>query len=136
MLRPFPLALLLLAWTHSGAAVADDDENKIAYNNHCRTCHSFRKDDNRLGPSMYGIFGAQAGQVKGYRGYSGGLVNFTWDEATLDRFIANPASISTGTNMVSPPVADAAERGKIIRFLKSNGAPQSAAIPRKPQTSE
>lgn len=112
----FPLAI-------PGASAAEDDDFKIAFNNHCRTCHSFRKGDNRLGPSMYGIFGAQAGQVEGYRGYSGGLTGFTWDEAALDKFMANPVSVSVGTNMIYPPVADAAERKKIIEFLKSNNAP-------------
>jgi cytochrome c len=103
-------------------ARAADDEAKIAFNNHCRTCHSFRSGDNRLGPSMAGIFGAKSGQVAGYRGYSGGLDGITWDEATLDRFISNPMSVSTSTNMVFPPVADAEERKKIIEFLKSISA--------------
>jgi cytochrome c len=72
---------------------------------------------------VYGVFGAKAGQVDGYRGYSGSLTGITWDEATLDKFIANPASVSTSTNMVFPPVADAGERSKIIEFLKSIRAP-------------
>jgi cytochrome c len=107
----------------SSVATAEDDDRKIAFNNHCRTCHSFKKGDNRLGPSLYGILGAKAGQVEGYNGYSGGLGGFSWDEAMLDKFISNPASISTGTNMIYPPVADAATRKKIIEFIKSLQAP-------------
>jgi cytochrome c len=110
---------LLVFFVPVGIAAADDDEGKIAFNNHCRTCHSFRKDDNRLGPSMYGIFGAKAGQVKGYRGYSGSLTGITWDESTLDKFIASPSSISTSTNMIFPPVSNAEVRRKIVEFLKS-----------------
>jgi cytochrome c len=72
---------------------------------------------------LYGIFGAKAGQVEGYRGYSGSLTGITWDEEALDKFIANPAAISTSTNMVYPPVAEAAVRKKIIEFLKSISAP-------------
>ncbi len=104
-------------------ATAEDDDRKIAFDNHCRTCHSLKKGDNRLGPSLYGILGAKAGQVDGYDAYSGTLGGFTWDEATLDKFIANPVSISTSTNMIYPPVADAATRKKIIEFIKSLGAP-------------
>jgi len=68
---------------------------------------------------MYGIFGAQAGRVAGYGGYSGGLSGLVWDEVTLDRFIADPASVSSSTNMIFPPVKDAEERKKIIRFIRS-----------------
>lgn len=101
-------------------AFAEDAENsKIAFNTHCRTCHSLKQDDNRLGPTVFGIVGKPAGQAAGYRGYSGGLTGITWDEATLDRFIADPASVSSSTNMIYPPVSDAGERRRIIAFLKT-----------------
>lgn len=116
------LAFLLLPIGVTGLSAAEDDDRKIAFNKHCRTCHSIKRDDNRLGPSMYGIFGAKAGQVRGYNSYSGGLAGLTWDAATLDRFIANPTAVSPSTTMISPPVSDAAERAKIIEFLKSIGS--------------
>lgn len=112
------LSALLLAIL-SGHAAADMAENRTAFNNHCRMCHSIKPGDNRLGPTMYGIFGAQAGRVAGFRGYSGGLSGLVWDEVTLDRFIADPASISPNTNMIYPPVKDPVERKKIINFLAS-----------------
>jgi cytochrome c len=98
-----------------------DDAGQIAFNTHCRNCHSTKPEDNRLGPTLHGIFGAKAGQVKGFGAYSGSLTpDITWDEATLDKFIANPDSISSGTTMKPfPGVADAAERKKIIDFLKT-----------------
>ena len=55
-------------------------------------------------------------------GYSGSLTGFTWDEATLDAFIANPKSVSPNTNMIYPPVGDAAERAKIINYLKTQNS--------------
>lgn len=113
----FALQFLVLESTLSMAADADDA--KVAFNNHCRTCHSFKPDDNRLGPTVFGIVGARAGQVAGYRGYSGGLTGITWDEATLDHFLADPASVSSSTNMIYPPIANAAERRRIIEFLKT-----------------
>lgn len=110
----------LQAFLFAGAVAASEaDDAKVAFNNHCRTCHSFKQGDNRLGPSVFGIVGAPAGQAAEYRGYSGGLTGITWDEATLDRFIADPASASSSTNMIYPPVADAGERRRIIEFLKS-----------------
>ena len=123
MLKQAALSVQILLSAVLTPALAEDDERKISFNNHCRTCHSFRPDDNRLGPSMFGIFGAQAGQAKGYAGYSGGLDGITWDEATLDRFIADPSSVSTSTNMIFPPVANTAERRRIIGFLKTLRVP-------------
>ena len=102
-----------------GAAAAEDDEGVTAFNNHCRNCHSVNKGDNRLGPSLYGVFGARAGLVEGYRSYSGSLTGVTWDEATLDKFIANPAAVAASTTMIYPAVGDHAERKRIIAFLKS-----------------
>jgi cytochrome c len=103
-------------------AAAQGDEGVIAFNNHCRNCHSFKPDDNRIGPSLNGVVGKPAGQVKGYTKYSGALNGLTWDEATLDKFITDPQSVAPGTNMSYPPVHDAAERKKIIEFLKSNSS--------------
>jgi cytochrome c len=117
------LVAVLAALADPSIAVAADDAGKTAFNVHCRTCHSYKKGDNRLGPSLYGIVGAEAGQVKGYNAYSGALTGFTWDEAVLDKFIASPTSVAPNTNMNYPPVADAAIRKNIIEFLKSTNAP-------------
>lgn len=103
------------------AAGTQGDEGTIAFNKHCRNCHSFKQGDNRIGPSLYGIVGKPAGQVQGYGKYSGAFSGITWDEATLDKFITDPQSVAPGTNMSYPPVHDPAERKKIIEFLKSNG---------------
>lgn len=112
--------LVLLALTSDlSAAAANDVEARLAFNDHCRTCHSARKGDNRLGPSLYGIIGRPAGQVVGYHGYSGGLSGFVWDVVMLDRLIADPTSVSSGTTMIFPPVRDASVRKKIISFLRT-----------------
>ncbi|MGE0023511.1 MAG: cytochrome c family protein [Hyphomicrobium sp.] len=111
------LALMALAWPCTAAHAGED--GATAYNTHCRTCHSIRPGDHRLGPSLAGIFGAPAGQAEGYRGYSGAFDGLVWDEATLDKLLADPASVSSSTNMIFPPVSDPAKRRQIIEFLKS-----------------
>lgn len=45
-------------------ALADEDL-EITFNDHCRECHSFLKNDNRLGPSLYGVVGRKAGMEPG-----------------------------------------------------------------------
>jgi cytochrome c len=110
---------MLLAPRAAGAA---DDDLELAFNDHCRECHSFVKDDNRLGPTLHGVVGRKAGSVPGY-GYSQSVKEsgVTWDEATLDKWIANPDAVIPG-NQMSPPypgVADPAIRKNIIAFLKT-----------------
>ena len=114
-------AVCLAALCVAGVAKAGD-EGELAFNKHCRNCHTYKEGDNRLAPSLHGIVGAPGGQVEGYGKYSGALDGITWDEATLDKFIADPQAVAPGTNMSYPPVHDAAERKKIIEFLKSTGS--------------
>lgn len=115
-------AAFSLAFVWSAVARAEGVDGEVAFNTHCRNCHSAKAGENRLGPALHGIVGAQAGTVEGFRNYSGALRGFTWDEATLDRFIADPRSVSPGTTMISPPVSDAGVRAAIISFLKRTGA--------------
>jgi len=115
-------ALVLAVVVAEPSAAADDGQ--LAFNNNCRTCHSIKEGDNRLGPSLHKIFGAKAGAAKGYSLYSEGLRSsgITWDEATLDKFIANPDAVIPNNNM-NPytGITDAAVRAKIIAYLKSQG---------------
>jgi len=111
------LALMALAWPWAVAHAGD--EGATAYNTHCRTCHSIRPGDHRLGPSLAGIYGEPAGRAEGYGGYSGAFDGLVWHETTLDRLLEDPASISSSTNMIFPPVSDPIKRKKIIEFLKS-----------------
>jgi cytochrome c len=98
------------------------DDGQAAFNNHCRTCHSTKKGDNRLGPSLYGIFGAKAGKAAGYANYSQSLAGsgITWTESTLDKYIEDPEALVPNNNMKPyTGIRDAAERQKIIAYLKS-----------------
>src|SRR6185312_3035627 len=92
---------------------------ELAFNDYCRECHAFDKGDNRLGPTLYGVFGRKAGSVPGYD-YSISLKssNVTWNEKTLDEWIAYPNSLVPGNNMCSvfSGVPDAQTRAKIIAF--------------------
>ena len=92
---------------------------KVAYNNSCRTCHSFKAGDNRLGPSLHGIVGRKAGSIEGFA-FSPSMKasGITWDEANLDKFISDPNAVVSG-NKMQPfgGIADAGERKKIIDYL-------------------
>lgn len=96
-----------------------------AFNNHCRTCHSVKEGDNRLGPSLHNVYGSKAGSVPDYGNYSNGMrsSDVTWDEATLDKFIENPEQVIPNNNMKPyKGIPDAAVRRQIIDYFKSQAA--------------
>jgi cytochrome c len=117
----FSALSLLASLAPVAAAQEESDEGKVSYNNACRTCHSMKPDDNRLGPTLHGVVGRKAGTVAGYQFtsamQSSGL---TWDESNLDQFIENPEKVVHGNGMKPyGGIADAAERTKIVNYLKT-----------------
>jgi len=104
------------------AIPARADDGQTEFNNACRTCHSVKPGDNRLGPSLAGIIGRKAGSAEGFA-YSDSMKSsgITWDEATLDKFIADPEAVVRG-NRMKPygGLADKSARDKIIAFLKAH----------------
>lgn len=83
----------------------------------CIACHAAQPGKNGIGPSLAGVVGRTSGSVPGYS-YSPAMKNarVTWDEATLDRFLANPQSVVRGTKMFVN-VPDPAARGNVIAYL-------------------
>lgn len=122
LLHAMLFGALIAASSLPAAAVQEEAEDgKVAFNNSCRTCHSFKAGDNRLGPTLHGVVGRKAGSVEGYQ-FSSAMTSsgVTWDEANLDKFIANPDMVVHG-NAMKPygGIADASERTKIVNYLKT-----------------
>lgn len=85
----------------------------------CAGCHSTTPGENKIGPSLAGVFGRKSGSEPGYN-YSPALkaADITWDEHTLDQFLANPAADVHGTKMfVNLP--QAADRENVISYLQT-----------------
>ena len=117
----FSALSLLASFAPVAAAQEESDAGQVAYNNACRTCHSFKAGDNRLGPTLHGVVGRKAGTLEGFA-FSPAMKGsgITWDEATLDKFISDPNQVVSG-NKMQPfgGVADAGERKKIVDYLKT-----------------
>jgi cytochrome c len=129
MKRQFIIALggitLLLASSASEQPAAQDADasGQQVYNNACRTCHTTKEGDNRVGPHLHNIIGRKAGSLPNYR-YSEAMqsADFVWDEDKLGRFIENPEALVPGNGMTPyTGVRSAEDKAKIIAFLKSSG---------------
>jgi len=83
----------------------------------CLGCHSAAAENRPTGPSLYGLMGRKAGTHPGYF-YSEAIRNsgITWDEPTLDRFLANPSAMVPGTFMLTA-VPDAGQRAELVHYL-------------------
>ena len=128
ILRQFALSLAAVmaisadALGQDAAPKSAAADSQLTFNNVCRTCHTLKEGDNRLGPNLHNIIGRKAGSVPDYA-YSSAMkdAGLTWDRATLDRFIANPDQVVPG-NKMKPygGLTSAEERAKIIAFLEAN----------------
>ena len=86
----------------------------------CLACHALGYD--RVGPRHCGLIGRKAGSVAGFD-YSAAMKKsgLIWNDATLNRFIANPLKLVPGSTMTYDGVADANERADLIAYLKAAG---------------
>src|SRR6266853_2637380 len=113
-----------LAWSASAATPAGTPS--AADFSRCAGCHSTQAGQNKIGPSLAGVFDRPSGSVSGYN-YSAALKNahLTWDEQTLDKFLQNPGGLVHGTKMFTS-IPDAATRQRVIAYLKSPPPPATA----------
>lgn len=86
----------------------------------CAACHSTAPGVNGVGPSLAGIVGRKAGSLPGFN-YSRAMKasNITWDEASLDAYVANPQQKVPGNHMPYAGMSDAQQRAALIAFLKA-----------------
>lgn len=86
----------------------------------CLACHALASD--RVGPRHCGLLGRRAGTVPGFA-YSPAMKRskLTWDEKTLDRFLAKPLKVVPGTSMTYDGVPDAKDRRDLIAYLREAG---------------
>eukprot|EP00730_Choanoeca_flexa_P015639 TRINITY_DN7226_c0_g1_i3.p1 TRINITY_DN7226_c0_g1~~TRINITY_DN7226_c0_g1_i3.p1 ORF type:complete len:102 (+),score=17.74 TRINITY_DN7226_c0_g1_i3:268-573(+) len=73
----------------------------------------------RTGPNLYGLFGRQTGQAKGYA-YTTANKNagITWSEETLDEYLKSPRKYIPGTKMVFKGIKNDRDRWSLIAYLK------------------
>jgi cytochrome c len=88
--------------------------------NKCKSCHSVKADKHKIGPSLNGIFGREAGTAKGYR-YSKTMKasNITWNAVNLDLFLTKPRKFMKGTKMAFSGLKKEKDRTNIIAYILS-----------------
>lgn len=98
-------------------AAGDPTAGEKVFASRCAVCHATTPGENKAGPSLAGIVGSKSGTVAGFD-FSPAMkdANVTWDDANLDKFLANPAGFIRGTKMfVNLP--SEADRENVIAYL-------------------
>ncbi len=89
--------------------------------NECAVCHSVKVGDaHRIGPNLYAITGAPAGQLENFA-YSKAMAEagIVWTDENLDAFIENPQAFMRGNRMAYVGQRDAQKRADIIAYMKT-----------------
>ncbi len=120
ILRWLALAGALCAGPVAPAAAAADAQRGEQIYARCLACHALAYD--RVGPRHCGLFGRRAGSVPGFD-YSPAMKNsnITWNEKSLERFLAKPLAVVPGTTMTYDGVPDARDRSDLIAYLRLAG---------------
>jgi cytochrome c len=100
----------------------DPRRGKAAFQK-CYSCHALEPGKNDLsGPTLYRILGRRvAAQRFDYSPALRALAKRRprWDEALLDRYIADPEAVAPKTSMTFTGMRDRRERADLIAFLRS-----------------
>jgi cytochrome c len=108
----------------AGSAVAQDAAAGERVFNKCKACHTIEEGGPpRVGPNLYGIYGATAGSNEAFQArYSPNLkaADFTWNEETLTPYLKNPKDVIEGSRMTFQLRNDQ-EIADVIAYLKEQG---------------
>ncbi|MEO1252784.1 MAG: cytochrome c family protein [Pseudomonadota bacterium] len=87
----------------------------------CLACHAVQEGVNKVGPSLYGIVGREAGTVDGFN-YSEANANsgIVWTEDVLFAYLEDPQGYIPGTKMIFPGLPNAQDRADVIAYLKAS----------------
>lgn len=135
--RKLALAIAALTCAPAFAAeappLAPANAGKNFFRAQCALCHSAEPNDGggAQGPSLEGIFSRAAASVGSFP-FSAALraSDLSWDQATLDRFLASPTTVVPGSAMVVA-VPNDTDRANVIAYFEAlaNGTFQEPPPP-------
>jgi cytochrome c len=111
---------LLLAGSTVAALAPDPVAGERVFKTQCGICHAIAAGQNRIGPTLFGVVGRQAGGVPGFR-YTADhtRLGIAWDAASLDKYLANPRAMVPDTSMIYAGLKDDVKRADLVAYLET-----------------
>jgi cytochrome c len=105
----------------AGNAMSGDPDHGEVIFKKCQVCHSIKAGENRVGPSLHGIVGRQAGSVPNYSYSKANKESgITWSQQEIFVYLKNPQAKVPGTKMTFPGLPAPQDRADVIAFLTKN----------------
>lgn len=111
-------AALLVCGASVVALYADAvSHGKEIFDGKCAKCHTL--DGDKEGPRLRGVYGRRCASVPSFQ-YSDSLkaAKFTWDDASLDKWLTDPDAMVPDNDMAFH-LESASDRKAVIAYLKS-----------------
>lgn len=120
MRKLLPFALILLGLPAPAVAAGDPQRGAKLFAQ-CMACHSTKPGEHLTGPSLARVWARKAASAEGFHRYSDALKRsaLQWNNATLDKWLANPERLVPGTSMTFPGLAREQDRQDVIAYLKA-----------------
>ncbi len=105
----------------SPAMAAGDAARGAQHFRQCAACHSIAPGEHMTGPSLAHVWNHKAGTAAGFVRYSDAVKRsgIIWNEAALDKWLANPTQLVPGNSMTFPGIKDPQARQDVIAYLKA-----------------
>jgi len=103
------------------ARAAGDAARGVKVFQACVACHSVQPGEHMTGPSLAHTWNRKAGTVEDFLRYSDAMTKsgMVWNDATLDKWLANPQRFLPGTSMTFAGIQEARDRQDVIAYLQS-----------------
>ena len=118
-MKSVTLVLVLTVFAVAAFAQGDPKKGKKTFRK-CKSCHALEVGRNKVGPTLYDVYGSVAGKVDGFK-YSKAMASsgIIWDEAALNGFLENPKKYLPGTKMSFSGLKKKSQRENVIAYFKS-----------------
>jgi cytochrome c len=87
----------------------------------CATCHNFQKGGGpKIGPDLWDVVGRKIASVPGFA-YSDAVKGMSgdWSYEVVNKWIADPKAMASGTKMTFPGEKDPQRRADILAYLQT-----------------
>jgi cytochrome c len=113
------LAVVVAASVAPAARAAGDPAaGEAVFKKNCAVCHTTEAGKNKIGPSLNGIVGRHSATIPNFQ-YSEAMkkADKTWDENTLEVYLANPRETVPNTKMIFAGLKNDKDRENLIAYL-------------------